>query len=224
MNTVEAITEVITDADLIDATDSEYTAERARVLRALVRTWEKVWLDRAWWFVFAEGSITVPDGVGYVVLPSDFMDFTLYGGAFRAIDGAQMVYKNPVWMKEQKLLPGHTVSNPYFYSIYGQDGTTKEPLFQTEVNSGSAVVKLLYRTEPPTLDESSNSTNLSKMPDQWHRSVLISGTKADIRAPKADALWKKWQNDHEMALRKMRQEERTGRESPSQIQHFFENR
>lgn len=224
MTTVEAITEIITDANLIDSQDAEYANERARVLRALVKVWRRVWNNRGWWFTYTNGSITIPDATGYVVLPSDFQEFTLDGGAFRAIDGQQMQYKNPAWIKTQKLIPGHTVSQPYFYSVYGQDNSTKEPLFQTEINAGACVVNLLYKMEPPTLDESSNSANLAAMPNEWHDQVLIPGAKAEIRSAKADALWKKYQGDYDMGVIEMRRKERTGRESPGQIQHFFARR
>lgn len=217
---VALLDEVLEDSNLIDPNDAEYEPERERCLRALIRVWRKVWTDRPWWFVFSQGSVTIPDAQGYVALPSDFGEFTIHGGAFRSLDGCPMVPRSESYIEGLKNIPGVRVANPLEYAVYGQDSSTKAPRIQTALNSGAAVVKLIYRMRPPTLDETSNSANVLKVPETWHDAVVIPMTKAEIRAPKADALWKKYNEDAMAGLKKMRCEVRSRREGGDQMPSF----
>lgn len=224
MTVVAYITQILGREWNISALDSDNLERRARALEFLVQLAERIWFARAWPWRRSVSSVTILQNLSEANLPLDFLSIgdKRYGGVWLASTGDPLE-PIPEWrLRDIRENPnGSTETNPEVYSVFGQDPTTYQYKIQVPLPATSAYnLRVAYETIPPTLDESSNSANLNKIPAHYHQSCLIPPGRAFARrafgAQDVDV-----DAEIDKAIKRMGDAERPGTDGPAQLPEFY---
>lgn len=223
MTVVEYITQILGHEWNLAELDSDNTDRRTRLLEFLTQLVQRIWYAKSWPWRRNVATVSILQNASEANLPTDFLSIgdRRYGGVWRSADGHPLE-PIPEWrLRDIRENPGNgSEIEPEAYSIFGQDAATYRYKIQVPLIATSAYnLRVAYETIPPTLDESSNSANLNKIPAQYHQSCLIPPGRAFARrafgAQDSDV-----DAEIEKAIRRIADAERPGADGPAQLPEF----
>lgn len=224
MNVTEIIDQVMARDDNISEVSADNTQRRTRHLEYLREVEAEVWWRRDWKWKKKRGTVTVPDGVGYVTVPPDFASIGQYGGVFYPVTGSadgrplEEVPESVIMEMRESGVPGNP---PEYFAIFGQDPTTYLSYIQIPTNAGAVNLVIWYQPNPPTIDESTNVNAIKAIPEKYHQLVLVPGLRAKARESKGDARWQIALAAYQNGLKFMQEEENRFKGQSRQVPSFF---
>lgn len=225
MTVTEIISQVLSYTDNIPPTDADYANRRTRLLNYLREVFAEVWYEREWSFARRPATLTVPAGVGYAILPDDFLKLGEYGTVILALPFQQDPLSNvPEHQIVQSRNTTYTTQTPSIFSIFDQEPTTFAPLLQFPMNASDYDVIVSYIKDAPTIDEGANNNKLIQIPVQYHQRVLVPGLQARTLQSKGDGSWNTYNGRFLEALTEMKVQERRRQGTVFQLPSFFGNR
>lgn len=210
--------------DNVGPASGDRTTRRARHATYGIRAFNYVYLYREWWFRRASPTVTVAAGANFAVLPASFMDVGYKGGVYAASTGRRLDHVDPKDITDlREGTAPYITDDPLVYSIFGQDATTRRPLFQLPQTVSALTFKAWSDTAPPTLDEGANVANLKVIPESWHELVLVPAVRAIAQESKADARYRTFTEDptFRAGLNLMCIREKHGKDTPKRAPSFF---
>lgn len=202
------IDQTMTYEENVGAADSNNTSRRARHLDYLIEAFTWAWTAREWPWRRRSSTATVAASTGYGPMPTDFSSIGDWGGVYHPTTNELLD-----WVDPQELLQirrdqnGSTTDRPEVYSIFDQETAAPFELrLQIPTNTSQLVFPVDYLAAIPTIDESSNKTNTNRIPDQYHRSVLIPRMRFLIRDSHGQSDAAAWETLSEKGLRQMQRE------------------
>lgn len=192
MTSAGLIDQILNYFDQISATDADNATRRIMVLEWLQEVVDQFWHERPWRWAYATTTVTVPDGQGYVALPSDFQEFGPYGGVYDS-QGRNLLEVNPQSIQDYRTAASSPIAFPGGFGVFMADNGVQR--FQIPENSGDQTFTIWYKKTPPTcLDSTNASTNgMNYIPSQYHYSVILAGVKAKAARSKADQRTGEWE-------------------------------
>jgi hypothetical protein len=178
MLTDDYIDNVMTDVLEISATDSTYTAQRARVLRITQAVCQQVILADEWEFrQVIGGTTTLSAGAYSAVTPSGFHTIGSNGSCWIQND-YELQKADAKWINRLRKQNGTGTGKPQHYAVAGQDSTTKRPLLIFDaISDGTYTIELDYERTCPTLVDTDGATNgLDVFPNEHVQSVILPAT------------------------------------------------
>lgn len=220
MDVVAAIDQILARTDNVSPADADYTDRRTRCLEYLREIQTEVWFYDQWRFRRRSAAVAFTANDPSSDLPTDFLDIGPYGSVTRA-DGVKLD-----WVPEHRIIlsrkSGHTTATPEVYSIFGQSTTTPFPQqLQVEMPSSAFSLDLEYEAVPPTLDETTNTNNLKKIPESYHQLVIIPGVRYKMLASKGDGRAAQHLQEYQRGLAYMKRVERRGKDTLNRCPSFF---
>lgn len=114
---------------------------------------EKFWESFDWDFRYLlDASLVITSGNNYAVAPADFLDMGFQGGLYNTTTRRPLTYRPPIWLMRQRRVEAPGSGIPEFYTIAGQDTTTRLSRFEFERSaSATTTLKLDYVRRRPIL-------------------------------------------------------------------------
>jgi hypothetical protein len=186
MTSAAMIDQLLNYFDQISATDADNATRRVMVLEWLQEVVDEFCHERPWRWLYTTTTVTVPDGQGYIALPSDFQEFGPYGGVYDS-QGRNLLELSPQAIQDYRTSVSTGIAFPGGFAVFMADNGVQR--FQIPENSGAQTFTIWYKKTPPTCADSTNAnTNgLNYIPTQYHYSVILAGLKAKAARSKADA-------------------------------------
>lgn len=212
MTSAALIDQLLNYFDQIAATDADNATRRLMALEWLQEVVDEFWHERPWRWAYATTTITVPDGQGYVALPTDFQEFGPYGGVWDS-QGRNLLEVSPQAVEDYRTAASTGIAFPGgFAPLMADNGVQR---FQIPLNSGAQVFTIWYKKIPPTCADSTaaNTNGLNYIPAQYHYSVILAGVKTKAARSKADARTQEWESIYERGFKRAIVNERGRRSS-----------
>lgn len=224
MDVTEIISQVLGRDDNISAAAADNTTRRTRLLEYLREVEAEVWWRRDWTWKKKRGTVSIPAGVGYTTVPTDFASLGNFGGVYHPSggqgDGEKLDLKPESLIIELRE-GGSNSGPPRIFALFGQDPTTYLQLIQIPTTAAADLV-IWYQPNPPTIDETANVNAIKAIPEKYHQLVLVPGLRMKARESKGDARWQFSLGEYQAGLRFMQEEEnRFQGEQTRRVSSFF---
>lgn len=228
MLTTELITRTIELHEGTSALDAGETGRRARILIELQRVFSRLWRARDWPFrqVTSPSTVTVPDGVGYIVVPATFDGLGRQGGVYHTTDKYRLLEK-PFGFIRDRQISGVRTSSPRWFAIYGQDATTFRDLLQIDVNDGAVGLSIIHNRVPPTLVDdtanpgSANDALIKQFPEKYHEIVLQPLILAKLSQLRGELAAELFEQEFNLGVNVMLRNEQPEQSGMRQLPSFF---
>ena len=194
MQVSEAIDQILGFSDNVSPAGADYADRRQRILFMLIEETTQTYFGREWNFrlKMAVPDLTIPTNRAYAELPADYLAITKLGHVYDMTrNGSEMI---PAQESEvtDLLAQSTQIVHSNIYTIFGRT-TATPPLQQLWIpeNPQEVILRIWYCPKMPVLDETMpNNDNLAvAIPEQYHQTVIIPGTRSRARRSKGDTRW-----------------------------------
>lgn len=223
MNVTEILDEVKQHTDNIMGSPADYTDRRARLLVYLRETVDDLWWLRDWPWRMKRSTVTFTNGEG--IVPVDFHDWghdgALYNNENDAMDVADQ--RTVMDLRERN----YQTATPRLYSMFGLDDSGMAPTYRKLIQipyGASLTLPIYYLSLPPTLDEGANVNAIKRVPEQYHRSVIVPGVRYRAERSKSDARAAESKIEYEEGKKAMLRKESRDSNRLVRLQSFFNYR
>jgi len=214
MTTVTLIDSILTHTEEVGSTDAENATLRARILERAQEVVDQVWDYADWDFRRTSNEISVLSADdGTFRFPSNFLSVGDHGGLYVADQKRKIEYLEPRELNKMRELEGGTEQYPRFYTMFGRDATflTTGTLFKAP--SANFTINIDYDSQSPTLADNTTDDLLRKVPEIYHRSVILPGVRLLVAVDKGDGRTADFDEWFDKAMRRMKSRYREGMES-----------
>jgi hypothetical protein len=185
--------EEIIDAGLrfylsIGGTAQQDTELRIRCEFHLNNRAPKFYRFRPWWWRYGEGTVVVSDQ-GYGDLPLDFGSQRGLGAVSHDSQKYPLSWVSPTRLLEARRSTTGRSAHPQVWTLMGDDGEENRRLHVHPMPPTGATVTLRidYERSTPTIVDSSFPSGMERFPEDYHRTVLWTGLRADLMFDAGDA-------------------------------------
>lgn len=222
MLVTEALTVIKQEVRLKMSADADDALRTAIDLGALNTVFQAVDAHKDWWWKYSATASLTASSTGVVDLPTDFAGMGDAGVVWfptnrHSVDAVSVQEMRAI--RRSLISAGSTEVAPRRYSIYGRKATSPfKPQMNLDVIAPASIL-VDYMTATPILNTGVNNELLNRIPENYHRTVLIAGVKAMYRHQENKKGSGPFTTDPEYlsGLRLMSQKEATGREATTAI-------
>ena len=210
MTTSALIDLIMTHTEELGGTDGDNTTLRAHILARAQQIYDKVWNFAQWDFKLFSGQVTITNGAGS--LPADFADFGDNGSVFVTGQRKKLRYLEPRELFRRLNIEGATSTVADYFTVSNFDGTS----FQRTITiypTSSCTLDVYYNAVPPTLVDSTTSTNkLQALPAEYHSAVMVPGVQWLLSIDKGEGTVAQMDQWFEREMKRMKKNHVFGRE------------
>lgn len=200
MTGAELINEAIAYYDNTLATDATNAQRRLRVLHSAQLVLEEVYNFKAWPFKYKVGTVVTTAGAG--ALPADYGRLGPEGSV---VDSAKAVWTETTLQEIYALRAGTDQPLIKVFAIgLGSTASTNYNQLVVPDTVASYTFQVGYDRLAPTLTDA--ATEITVIPKQYHRTVLLAGTVARMQTLKSDVR-QFWLGQYAMGLGRMQANE-----------------